>query len=584
MEPNTQTKRPEQPAFREDSDETLETEAAGLAETARSFAFRLSAAAVLAAAAVLLSLPEIQAALRRLLPALSSPYFGAACCGILWISGMLCPKICFGGILGLFRFRADTDALVSMNFYFAFLYGVCLIAFGGGPNPLVPAAALSIVFALLSKLLDARRALRSLRLLSSSPAGFRAAAKVCDGRATAFFAPLLGLRDAVICNPQKAVFLDGFSESAFARSAVDRLSRALAPAVLLFAAAAAVLSWRLHGPAGAAAAFAVTTALGIPLTGALGASLPMMRASARLRKKQALLAGCGTVDDFADVNAFVLDMRSIYPEGTVAIAGIRPVSGRSADGAFDDAVIDAASLACAAGGTLGDAFLAVTGAAEALRPAEGLEYVDGRGLCGWVNSHRVLLGSRELMRQYGIDMPSRYTEARALSGGADVVYLAVAGELSAIILIRYTADRVVARALRRLQKLGVSLLVFAKDPNITAEGLAERFGLNDRQIKILDRDERELLPPKAENGHARAGLAFLGGAASYASAVTACIKLRGTMNAAAAIQTLSAAMGAFLGLFLAFSHTSAQVTALQVLVFQAVWSAPVLLLAAFRRH
>ncbi|MDR3644432.1 MAG: hypothetical protein P4M02_05095, partial [Clostridia bacterium] len=511
--------------------------------------------------------------------------FNTACLTLLCAAGFLCPSVAFGGLRGLFKFRATCDAFTSLAFYGALLYGLWLLARPSATTlrgffPTAAAAGVCLCFCLLGKLLIAVRVKNSLMLLSEHDT-FRAAERLCGEEPAGVLVRGLDLPDPVVCNPQKAVLLTKYIKNAYAAAPFDGTARFLAPFILLAAAAAAVLSWYLsRSVEDAVAMFSIACCIGAPVTGVLSSSLPMWRACGRLRKKGALLTGCGTVAEFSDVNAFVVDIKSIFPEGTVSLSGIKSFAGR----AIDDAIVDGASLACAAGGPLGDVLMQVLGSSEMLRSVEGLECIDGRGLCGWVNSHRVLLGSRELMRRFGIETPSHDYEAKVAQAGDEMVYLSVSGELTGMLMLHYNASKGVAHALRRLQRLGVALLVSTTDPNITCTLLAERFKLDIRGIKILDEQERALLQTTAENGRAKAGLAFMDGAAAYACAVTACIKLRGTISVSLIIQVIGCAMGIAFAFYIAFTRTAGDVTVLQLLAFQGIWALPVLLISVFRRH
>lgn len=506
---------------------------------------------------------------------------------LLAAGGALCLSAAVGGILGIFRLKADSDSFTSLAFYGALIGGAALLtkpALTQNKTLYFSAAAAGVCISLnlLGKLLLTLRARGNFQLLTEHRS-FRAAERVEPEGESEPLIRGLNLGDAVICSPRKALFLTRYLENAYAPSLFDRAARWLSPLLLLGAAGIAAFDYQTsRSLVEAAAVFSTACCLAVPVMGELSASLPLFRVCRGLRSKNALLTGPGTVRRFSDMTAFVVDIKSVFPEGTVSLESVKPFTKKR----IDSALIDAASLACAAGGPLNDVFLSMLGTTKYLRPVEGLEAIDDRGLCGWVNNQRVLLGNRELMRKYQIEVPSHDYEAKVAANGDNPVYLAVAGELIAMLVVHYEAGREIARALRRLQKLGVTLLVATSDPNITCAMLAERFSLDVRGVKVLGTEERTLLQKAPADGKAEAGLAFTdeGGAASYAGAAAACIKLQGTFAVTTVIQAAGALVGLAFMLYAALAGVAVQVTPVQVVAFQCIWALPVLLITLLRKH
>ena len=514
--------------------------------------------------------------------------FGFVAANLLLIvaAGLAAFPVAFGGIASLLRLRADGDALTSLAFFSAAGVSAALLA---DPEPVAnhtvflatAMAGVCIVFNLFGKLLITLRVKGSLSLLSKSSSSLRVAERVEDGDIYEALRREHNLPEAVLCCPVRAVRLDRVFEECYAPSPFDRSARWLAPLMLAAAIAAGVVYYLLRGDStGALCVFALVCGMGAPVAGELAAALPMWRAAHTLGKKKAVLAGCGTVADFSDATAFAFDVESVFPHGTVQLSGIKTFTGSRVDGA----IVDAASLACAAGGPLGDLFYDVLGSAAYLRPVDELETVEDKGLAGWVQNRRVQLGRRTLMRKYNIDTPSHDFEAKVLSEGDEPLYLSVSGELTALLMVRYIADPEVARALSRLQRLHVTLLVNSTDPNLTGPLLADKFDLKTRDIQALGAPLRAKLHTTAPGGRAKTGLAFFGGAAAYAAALTACIKLRGTLGVLNLMLVVSALLGSALLLLIAFTSPLKDVSVLQLLVYQAIWALPVLLIALLRKH
>ena len=153
---------------------------------------------------------------------------------------------------------------------------------------------------------------------------------------------------------------------------------------------------------------------------------------------------------------------------------------------IDDAILDATALMCAAGGPLSDLFdQIVKSRKDQLPRASQITYEDGRGVSGWVNGRRLLVGNRELLRAHGIEPPSRDYEQKYLLGGRQIAYLASGGELVALFLVSYHSDKRRTLELQRVESHGISLLVATCDPNITPQFLADCFRIDARSVRVL---------------------------------------------------------------------------------------------------
>ena len=90
-----------------------------------------------------------------------------------------------------------------------------------------------------------------------------------------------------------------------------------------------------------------------------------------------------------------------------------------------------------------------------------------------------------MLDNHGIDIPSKDYEERYAKNGRQLVYLSIAGELSAMFVVSYMADPAVKRLLHTLTSRRITLLVRTCDPNITEELLASTFDLNGFYIEVL---------------------------------------------------------------------------------------------------
>jgi cation transport ATPase len=200
-------------------------------------------------------------------------------------------------------------------------------------------------------------------------------------------------------------------------------------------------------------------------------------------KEGVTITGYQAVENFGSVHALALDAMDIFPEQSVLLHGIKTFSGTR----IDDAILDAASVSVRAGGPLSHVFRRmIQNKVDMLREVDTLVYEQDMGLSGWVNGRRVLIGNRKLLDNHGIDIPSKDYEQRYAKNGRQLVYLSIAGELSAMFVVSYVADPKIKDVLTTLTKNRITLLVRTCDQNITERLIATVFDLNGFYVELLN--------------------------------------------------------------------------------------------------
>src|SRR5699024_10929090 len=122
-----------------------------------------------------------------------------------------------------------------------------------------------------------------------------------------------------------------------------------------------------------------------PFTGLLGGNLLLKKLSALAKKCGSMVVGYPAVEKFSSVNAVMLDAKDLYPKGTVILGGIKTFGNQR----IDEAILEATSLMCAAGGPLVSVFDQIIKTRREILPkVDKPVYEDGRGLTGWVSGHR----------------------------------------------------------------------------------------------------------------------------------------------------------------------------------------------------
>lgn len=494
----------------------------------------------------------------------------------LLLSIGFCFRMIGSGLMALIKFRANSDSALSLASIAALIQAVYACFFpeevmSGSLHLYSVLASGALFLNSVGKLVMIRRIWNNFRFVSSRESKY--AVQLYDDYNTS----LKLARDCVMDSPviayqQKADFLSRFLQYSYEPDPLENNSQILAPigfiASLALCGATLMIS---HSASQAISAFAAASCICVPFTGLLGGNLLLKKLSALAKKCGAMAVGYPAVEKFSSVNAVMLDAQDLYPKGTVVLGGIKTFGNQR----IDEAILEATSLMCAAGGPLVSIFdQIIQSRREILPKADKPVYEDERGLTGWVSGHRVLIGNRDLLAAHHIDPPSREFENKYTAGGKKAAYLAVGGQLVAMFLLTYRSDSRRARELQRLETNGVSLIVHTCDPNITSSFLANAFGLDPHSIRVLPDSlgQEYVRVTQEECPRTPALLATRGRAVSMLRIISACIRTRSNLTLAAVLQSVSVILGFVLVAFMACYSGLQQLTTLSLILYEVFWS------------
>ena len=148
-------------------------------------------------------------------------------------------------------------------------------------------------------------------------------------------------------------------------------------------------------------------------------------------------------------------------------------------------MIDAASMILGSGSVLESIFEGIIGDSGLLRPVEDRQYEDGKGLVGFVDGRQVLVGNKALLESRGIRFSLDEHRKWAAGVGCACVYLAVAGELAGVFLIRLQTSVRSEEAIQIFADNGVRLAIRTTDSFLTPRLLGRLFRINAELVKIL---------------------------------------------------------------------------------------------------
>lgn len=130
------------------------------------------------------------------------------------------------------------------------------------------------------------------------------------------------------------------------------------------------------------------------------------------------------------------------------------------------------------------------GAGLELGEPAGFVAYGGRGAAAEVAGRRVLVGNRAFLAEQGVEPGELEGEAERLAAAARTpVYVAVDGEAVGVIAVADPVKATSARAIARLRRLGLEVVMLTGDHRSTAEAIAREVGIDRVIAEVLPREK-----------------------------------------------------------------------------------------------
>jgi Cu+-exporting ATPase len=133
-----------------------------------------------------------------------------------------------------------------------------------------------------------------------------------------------------------------------------------------------------------------------------------------------------------------------------------------------------------------------------------IKILAGRGLEGFVNEKKYLIGTKRLMQEKELDMSYFITEALKLENtGYTVSYLANESDAKIIGLMAFT-DKIKDSAketIQKLNRLNIKTVMITGDNAGAAKKVAEVLGIFEVRAEVLPQDKSKIIEELKNNGH-----------------------------------------------------------------------------------
>lgn len=377
----------------------------------------------------------------------------------------------------------------------------------------------------------------------------------------------------IIAYQHKTEFPSNFLKISYAPDPSEDLASKLAPITTI----ASIIIAVMYGVvklsfADALNAFALITALSVPVATLLSVNAPVRKLCKTLLSYGSMLSGYPSVKQFCDSTAIMIDANELFPAESISLEGIKTFE----DYGIDESLLCGIAILKEAQNPIANAFDSVVAETEETLPeVESVLYEDEIGLVGWIKSERILVGSRTLMEKYSVEVPNMEYEEKYTSQGRQVTYLSRAGRLVAMFVTRYTPDAQLKAEMQRAETNGISFLIRTTDYNVTNDLVAKLYDLFYRSIKVLPTGLGNVLR-EAEDTVEETSRSYLitnGKAASLARAVTGCVKIKHNISLSIIIQLIAVIFGLLVASTLSLYAGVQVMGSLEVLIYALFWGA-----------
>ena len=377
----------------------------------------------------------------------------------------------------------------------------------------------------------------------------------------------------IIAYQHKTEFPSNFLKISYAPDPSEDLASKLAPITTI----ASIIIAVMYGVvklsfADALNAFALITAVSVPVATLLSVNAPVRKLCKTLLSYGSMLSGYPSVKQFCDSTAIMIDANELFPAESISLEGIKTFE----DYGIDESLLCGIAILKEAQNPIANAFDSVVAETEETLPeVESVLYEDEIGLVGWIKSERILVGSRTLMEKYSVEVPNMEYEEKYTSQGRQVTYLSRAGRLVAMFVTRYTPDAQLKAEMQRAETNGISFLIRTTDYNVTNDLVAKLYDLFYRSIKVLPTGLGNVLR-EAEDTVEETSRSYLitnGKAASLARAVTGCVKIKHNISLSIIIQLIAVIFGLLVASTFSLYAGVQVMGSLEVLIYALFWGA-----------
>lgn len=260
---------------------------------------------------------------------------------------------------------------------------------------------------------------------------------------------------------------------------IDKFAKYYTPAVIAIAAAVFIFTRNVD---------TAITVLVLACPGALviGAPIANVAGIGRGAQEGILLKGGDSIHTFSKTNTVVFDKTGTLTEGVPEVCVQKDYSNEATQ-----ALALAASVEKASDHPLANAVIRYAADLHSYE-AESVQTIKGCGMDASICGRRVLIGTRKLMEQNGIELTSQVLNdlEEVQSSGASIALIAVDGKIEMLLGISDTLKADAKDSISRLKAMGIAdIIMLTGDNASTASAIASQLGIADYRAELLPEDK-----------------------------------------------------------------------------------------------
>lgn len=313
-----------------------------------------------------------------------------------------------------------------------------------------------------------------------------------------------------------------------------------------------------------------TMCISVPCISLFNTNSALLGISKTLKNSGAMINGFEGAKVVDNTNAIVIEAQDLFGPNSCEIHGVKTFNGAK----DDDVILKTAAVIMKTKSPLSYVFDDVVIGKQTILPdVDGVLYEDRLGTSAWIYRKKILVGTRDLLIHHGVQVPREEYEAKYTRKGRKILYLAVTGKIMAMFVVSYNADPSLKRALRKLEKSGMTILVKSSDPFINDESIAQLFSLPDGFIRVMNSSNGRAFEKYSEMcvEKSPAYVVHDGSALGFVSAMSGAENIEDTRKLLSVLISFGCALGFGVATLLGATGGIEQLGAVNIVIFQALW-------------
>lgn len=504
----------------------------------------------------------------------------------LLIVSIICNDIILNGIINAFKLKFNFYSGLAFASFACFIQNIfAFLSPSAFTNSEYIIFNLIIIFALfttsIGEFLNSRRIIGNFNFISAKKSKYKTSCMYNNERKAQELFKGLGNYQAQIAYQNNSDFLCDFlklskSKGIFEKSC-DKLALIGTIASITIFAIYFILNKNLIA---SFSVLALTSSISFPLAAGFIINNLMFNSCQKINKNHGMIVGFPAIKKFSESNAILIDANVLYPKESVYLHKIKGAGPLS----VDHVVLITAAILQKAKSPLSPIFSSVIKGKKDLIPhVDNVIYIDGMGLEAWVQGHKVIIGTREFMKENKVNVPNNIIKEENIQN-KQITYIAFANELVCTMVTSYKPSASLIQKIQNLEDQGVSFLVHSTDPNINAKNIANNFKIFFRSIKVIShKDYLQFESDTNDKKLAPAFTCFGDSIYSFASIILSCIRLKANITALTISQVFCFIICFCTIPILIFYSGISSLHLLEIFFYTLFWSAAVFAISKVRK-